>query len=195
MDKMSKKPCCYFYIDANGNVAYVGKANGSLVGRVRSHALDDRFIKYSPTYTIKYLEFDTPGDMDVAGMAFIKSLNPPLNIQGKTYGYFPKLDVDISTLKTFIPPRHYIGEDCSDIQRPDNIDAIKDEVLEILKIHNGRDTFKNISDQMMIFSKNRIEMVRNIWMAVEDLVDDDLITCKNTGVDRGGRPTFFIRLR
>lgn len=100
---MYNKPCCYFYIDDDGNVAYVGKANGTLRERVSAHAHEGKFLRHSPRYTIKYVTFDRSSDMDIAEKCYIKSQKPPLNVVDNTPGFFPTIIVDFDAMKTYDP--------------------------------------------------------------------------------------------
>lgn len=95
---MYNKPCCYFYIENDGTVAYVGKANGTLRQRVRAHSKEDKFDCAHTNYTIKYIEFDRASDMDVAEKCYIKSLKPRLNVIDNTDGFFPEVIIDFSKL-------------------------------------------------------------------------------------------------
>lgn len=94
-------PCVYFYVDKNGICDYVGKADRSLISRIKSHAKEERFIKCNKKWTIKYVAFDNPHDMDIAEVVYIKSLNPMLNEQEKTSGFFPQVIIDFNQMETF----------------------------------------------------------------------------------------------
>lgn len=98
---MYDKPCCYFYIEDDGTVAYVGKANGTLKQRVYSHSKEEKFDCAHKNYTIKFVEFDRASDMDVAEKCYIKSLKPRLNVIDNTAGFFPKVEIDFESLPTY----------------------------------------------------------------------------------------------
>lgn len=98
------KPCCYFYIDDKGKCAYVGKSNGSLSNRINAHAREMKFINCKCSFDIRYVVFENENDMVVAEKAYIKSLNPYLNVIDRTCGFFPQIHWDINEFKKYIPP-------------------------------------------------------------------------------------------
>ena len=74
------KPVCYFYIDDKGQIAYVGKANGTIVDRVKAHEKEKKFSDCNCKFDIRYQVFEKSSDMDIAEKVYIKSLKPYLNV-------------------------------------------------------------------------------------------------------------------
>ena len=97
------KPCCYFYIDPNGIIAYVGKANGTLDARVKAHAKEQKFMDCRCKFDIRYETFEKQSDMDMAEKVYIKALKPYLNVVDTTTGFFPLLDFKVEKLAKYDP--------------------------------------------------------------------------------------------
>ena len=97
------KPVCYFYIDSDGKIAYVGKANGTIVSRIKCHAKEEKFIDCHCEFDIRYQVFDKASDMDVAEKVYIKSLKPYLNVVDATTGFFPEVNIDVLSLEKYVP--------------------------------------------------------------------------------------------
>ena len=95
------QPCCYFYLDEDNKIAYVGKANGTLKQRISAHSREKKFVECNCKFDIRYQVFDTESDMDIAEKVYIKSLKPYLNVADTSSGFFPKVIVDVNALPKY----------------------------------------------------------------------------------------------
>ena len=95
------KPVCYFYIDDKGRIAYVGKANGTIVDRVKAHEKEKKFSDCNCKFDIRYQVFEKSSDMDIAEKVYIKSLKPYLNVNDNTNGFFPTVQFDYKDLPIY----------------------------------------------------------------------------------------------
>lgn len=97
------KPVVYFYIDDNGKIAYIGKANGTIDKRVKAHSIEKPFLDCKCEFDIRYQVFDKVQDMDIAEEVYIKSFKPYLNIIYNTSEFFQKVDLNVYKLPKYNP--------------------------------------------------------------------------------------------
>lgn len=144
------KPVCYFYIDDKGRIAYVGKANGTIVDRVKAHEKEKKFIECGCKFDIRYMVFEKSSDMDIAEKIYIKSLKPYLNVADTTLGFFPDVKLNKDELPQFIggfektSKKKKISNTIPRINKKQRIEEYKDYFKEvdnymICKIFDGRE--------------------------------------------------------
>lgn len=142
------KPVCYFYIDDKGKIAYVGKANGTIVDRVRAHSKEEKFINCRCNFDIRYQVFDRTSDMDIAEKVYIKSLKPYLNVVDKTDGFFPDVNIDLKNEKQFIIEKK--------IRHKKKINEIKISDLK-----------RNREQELDSYLKNLIDNIRDVSLSFD----------------------------
>lgn len=131
------KPIVYFYIDDNGKIAYIGKANGTIVDRVKAHEKEKKFIECGCKFDIRYMVFEKSSDMDIAEKIYIKSLKPYLNVADTTLGFFPDVKLNKDELPQFIgrfekaSKKKKISKTIPRINKKQRIEEYKDYFKEV----------------------------------------------------------------